>query len=233
MNHIKYMYVCAATCLAMMVSSKSSAFIPTQRRISSNHRAASSISLSALPVPVVLQLKRSTAAASANVLTAFNMANESNKLAAIAGYSVVATLTLNSCLRLFTSTQLQSKSSKQKNIAGFLFCCFCSAAIVCGAFTSICFTLLTLYSKTALGMGVPGQAKYTAFSEATKEFRVQGFQAFIISISSFLASFILSLYIKLKGKTRYILSAGVGALALYYFSKVQLIMYLAKTLIFE
>jgi len=231
MNHIKYMNLYAAICLVMMISSKSSAFKPAvQRRISSNHRAASSVSRSALAVPVVLQLRGGAAAA---LGTAFDMANESNKLAAIAGYSVVATLTLNSCLRLFTSTQLQSKTSKQENIAGFLFCCLCSVTIVCGAFTSICFTLLTLYSKTALGMGVPGQAKYIAFREATAEFRVQGFHAFIISISSFLASFILSLYIKLRGKTRYILSVGVGALALYYFSKVQLIVYLAKTLIFE
>jgi len=176
-----------------------------------------------------LSLRGGSGAAAA----AFNLANENQKLAAIAGYSVVSTLTLNCCLRLFSSTQLQSKTSKEENIAGLIFSTLCSLTIACGAFTSICFTLLTLYSKTALGMGVPGQAKYLAFQEATKMYRIQGFHTFLISIYSFLASFVLSLYIKLKGKPRYYLTSVIGSIMFFHFFRVKAIIGIASNLIYS
>lgn len=121
-----------------------------------------SVSLYAIPLPAALikasigttgssHVQSSMLAlrggAAAVAATAFNAANESYKLAAIGGYSVISTLTLNASLRLFTSTELQPDTCKVDNFIGILFTVFCATTIISGAFTSIVFTLLTLYSK--------------------------------------------------------------------------------------
>eukprot|EP01083_Nonionella_stella_P023256 64314_1 len=102
------------------------------------------------------------------------MANESMKLASIGGYAVVSTLIMNLCLRLFGSTKSQNPDDKLEDTLGLIFTAFCVFSIIGGAYTSIVFTLLTLYSKSALGMGEVGHAKYLAFRDETAVFRQQG-----------------------------------------------------------
>eukprot|EP00591_Stephanopyxis_turris_P006673 CAMPEP_0195512182 /NCGR_PEP_ID=MMETSP0794_2-20130614/4225_1 /TAXON_ID=515487 /ORGANISM="Stephanopyxis turris, Strain CCMP 815" /LENGTH=239 /DNA_ID=CAMNT_0040639909 /DNA_START=87 /DNA_END=806 /DNA_ORIENTATION=+ len=168
-----------------------------------------------------------------NADVAFNMANESFKLQSIGGYSVVATLIMNLSLRLFGSTKSQSKDSKVENIVGLIFTVFCVFSIITGAFTSIIFTLLTLYSKTALGFGPVGEDKYLAFFEATTRFREQGFYGFLASSFSFLISFVLSIFLRIKGKPRFIITLLTGSGVGYASFRINQIMSIATSTIFD
>uniref|UniRef100_A0A7S2LEJ3 Uncharacterized protein n=1 Tax=Leptocylindrus danicus TaxID=163516 RepID=A0A7S2LEJ3_9STRA len=127
---------------------------------------------------------------------------------------------------------MQSDTSKVDNFVGVLFTVFCATTIISGAFTSIVFTLLTLYSKTALSFGEAGQAKYLAFSEATHIFRVHGFRTFLVALYSFLVSFVLSLFLKLKGRLRKVMSVATAAAILMTIARVNKIIGLAGTIIF-
>jgi hypothetical protein len=61
-----------------------------------------------------------------------------------------------------------------------------------GVFTVILFQLLTIYSKSALGMS--NDMGYFAFKEATKTFRIWGFRSFLTEMMSFLVCFMSHLY---------------------------------------
>eukprot|EP00536_Pseudo-nitzschia_multiseries_P003197 jgi/Psemu1/7154/gm1.7154_g len=61
-----------------------------------------------------------------------------------------------------------------------------------GAFTAILFQLLTIYSKTALGMS--NDEGYLAFKAATSAYRRLGFHCFLIEMVSFVVSFVVRLY---------------------------------------
>ena len=56
-----------------------------------------------------------------------------------------------------------------------------------GVFTAILFQLLTIYGKTALGMGNDGG--YIAFKSASRMFRIWGFRSFLVEMTAFVVSF--------------------------------------------
>mmetsp|Transcript_20965 Transcript_20965/g.31971 ORF Transcript_20965/g.31971 Transcript_20965/m.31971 type:complete len:252 (-) Transcript_20965:281-1036(-) len=165
---------------------------------------------------------------------ALDMSTEGFRMEAIGGYAVIASLTLGVCFDLLTSTNLQSKTSKIDNIVGLIFTGLVATSIVCGAFTSVLFTLLTLYSNTALGFGgAEGSAKYLAFMKATAKFRLQGFYTFLVAIYSFLLSFACSLFLRLEDRPRYVYSFIVGGLILMSMTKVNAVINIASTVIFS
>ena len=72
---------------------------------------------------------------------------------------------------------------------------FNAATALClmsGVFTAILFQLLTIYSKSGLGMG--NDAGYIAFKTATQPFRVWGFRCFLTEMISFVVCFVSRLY---------------------------------------
>jgi hypothetical protein len=97
----------------------------------------------------------------------------------------------------WTST---SFSNDQNKIVPNMFNVANALCMLSGVFTAILFQLLTIYSKSALGMG--NDVGYMAFKEATKTFRIWGFRCFLTEMMSFLVCFMTHLYNMLWNNAR-------------------------------
>lgn len=94
-------------------------------------------------------------------------------------YGVVTALLMNASLRLFSSTPttLDSDDSLQDKVKIAFSACV-AATVVFSAYTVIVFSLLGLYSKRALGLGM--DAAFIEFFQATALIRESGFNAFLL-----------------------------------------------------
>jgi len=125
---------------------------------------------------------------------------------------------MSSALRLYTSVPKkirdpdEGKDAKIENAVTVAFTLSSIICIISGISTSIIFSLLGLYSKTALGMGK--DEAFVEFFTAMESIRRIGFVSMIVSIVSLKASFALSPFLYFKGKTRYALSGLAVALSL-------------------
>jgi len=144
-------------------------------------------------LPNILQTIRGGAATTAVV----NFPRESLTLQGMATYGTITALIMNASLRLWTST---SFSNDQNKIVPNVFNIANAICMLSGVFTAILFQLLTIYSKSALGMG--NDVGYMAFKEATKTFRIFGFHCFLTEMMSFLVCFMMHLYNTLWNNAR-------------------------------
>jgi hypothetical protein len=122
-------------------------------------------------------------------VNALDLSRESYCTTELATYGTLTALVLNSVLGLWTST----KFSKEQH--SFVSNSFTISTVLCaiaGAFTAILFQLLVIYSKTALGMS--NDAGYASFKVATAWYRKWGFRCFLIELTTFVYSFMISLY---------------------------------------
>ena len=117
-------------------------------------------------------------------------------------YSLVMALFMGAALGLLGSTPIkisplkECKKDKGKaldTLASYLFYVSSTYAVVSSAFTTILFTLVSLYAKTAIGMGT--DVRYLQFLDATGHIRADGFFAFMRAIKTFGISFVLSTYL--------------------------------------
>ena len=78
--------------------------------------------------------------------------------------------------------------------------------ILSAVYTTLVFSLIVLYSKTALGLGLDSQ--FMTFFSATSFFRDSGFRSFISALVSFQISFICSVFLStsMLGEARWILA---------------------------
>jgi len=88
-----------------------------------------------------------------------DFSRESLSLTGIGTYATIAALVMNSSLRLWTSTKF---STEQKEVVSNIFYAASVLCVMSGVFTAILFQLLTIYGRTALGIGNDGG--YIAFS---------------------------------------------------------------------
>ena len=143
-----------------------------------------------------------TAAAAAE--TVFNLNRARIRLEGLSSYGLITSLLMNATLALFGMTRKKVITKEDNNVdrtAKTIFLFLVSVSIIAGFYTTIVFTLLVLYSKTALGM-----AKDTAFLEffsQTANVRQTGFFSFIVSLVSFTVSFCLSIFINYEGPIRW------------------------------
>lgn len=155
---------------------------------------------------------------------------------------VTTALLMNAALRIFSTTPKKmqdlteikdedaKKLAKIENYVTIAFSALVTVTILSGMYTTITFSLLALYSKTALGMAIDD--KYLEFFRMTEPIRQIGFDTYLISLLCFKGSFICSLFLTFKGRLRYWLS-GVGSLFLLYSSyNINTIMKFASTLLF-
>mmetsp|Transcript_27830 Transcript_27830/g.75721 ORF Transcript_27830/g.75721 Transcript_27830/m.75721 type:complete len:156 (-) Transcript_27830:1917-2384(-) len=91
--------------------------------------------------------------------------------------------------RSFTSTKFHTKQNRIVRNAFYISTVLC---IMSGAFTAILFQLLTICSKSALG--ISNDEGYLAFKAATGTFRHIGFQCFLMEMIAFVVSFVVHLY---------------------------------------
>lgn len=123
------------------------------------------------------------------------------RLEGFQAYGTVCALLMNATLRLWSSVaQPANDASKitQQAFDVFLVCVIIS--VLFGSYTTIVFTMISLYSKQALGRGL--DSSFLAFYEATHVIRDSGFRAFLYSLVSFQWAFVLSLFLKLGGQPR-------------------------------
>jgi hypothetical protein len=131
----------------------------------------------------------------------FNLERTKIRLAGLGSYATISTLLLNAALRLLSSTPKKLDGRKQEDAAKILFGCLISATVIFGSYTTMVFTLLTLYSNAALGMGL--DEEFVEFFAATHEIRRTGFASFVATILSFNFAFVLSLYLTYEGPVRF------------------------------
>jgi hypothetical protein len=155
------------------------------------------------------------------------------RLEGLASYATLCALLANGCLRLYSSVKTQDKtddSDVKRNRAYDAFYLFIVISILSGSYTTVVFTLLALFSKTALGRGY--DAQFLEFWKATTGLRESGLEAFLASLVCFEFAFILSLYLRTEGRRRRILVLVACCLAIYSFSRWAKIMRLVSTLLF-
>lgn len=152
------------------------------------------------------------------------------RLEGLASYATLCALLANGCLRLYSSVNHETTSSVKKNRAYDAFYLFIIISILSGSYTTVVFTLLALFSKTALGRGYDEQ--FLEFWAATTGLRESGLEAFLASLVCFEFAFILSLYLRTSGKRRRILVLVACCLTAYSFSRWAKIMRLVSTLLF-
>lgn len=154
-----------------------------------------------------------------------DMARVNMRLESFNSYAIITALLLNATLRLYCMTPKiidnDGKSSRKDNIALILFVLFAGTSLLCNAYSSLAFSLLSLYSKTALGMG--RDRSFLEFFDATTIVRKRAFHSFLVALLSFKLCFATSLYINYDGNIRWWLigiSTGVGILSWFHWQTI-------------
>jgi hypothetical protein len=133
--------------------------------------------------------------------SAFDVGRAKFRLEGLSHYASVSALLLNAALRMFSSTPKKLDHRKHENVMKIAFLVFITATVICGAYTTMVFSLSSLYAKSFLGMGMDDE--YLDFIEATSEIRKTAFLSFVATILSFNFSFVLSLYLSYEGPVRF------------------------------
>ena len=154
-------------------------------------------------------------------------------------YSLVMALFMGAALTLLGTTNIkihtweemkESKSKLAESVASILFYVFCTYAVISSGFTTILFTLTSLYCKTAVGMGTDD--RYLAFLDATGMIRFFGFNAFMRSITTFCISFIFSTFLNCEGRLRWIVPLIPSFATWVYWGKLSTLINAATAIIF-
>jgi len=168
----------------------------------------------------------------------FDLTRSRIAIESIQGYVVIAALFMNAALRLFGSAPKKiqpnpdkKKSIKTNNIATYIFILSTALSVLAGVFTSTVFSLLSLYSKTALARSLDD--KYLAFYERTHDLRRASFHSMILQLLTFSISFVMVLFLNMSGKSRFIVAAGACSALIFIWSNVSKVMTLASELIFS
>mmetsp|Transcript_22804 Transcript_22804/g.31858 ORF Transcript_22804/g.31858 Transcript_22804/m.31858 type:complete len:156 (-) Transcript_22804:48-515(-) len=117
---------------------------------------------------------------------------------------------MNAGLRLYSSTPFTGKTMVEK-VAGAIFMVLVGISVLCGAYTTIVFALVDVYSKIALSYGLT--ENYENFILATSKVRQMGYKNFLVCLESFAVSFGISLTMKTPKWARWpMLIAVFGAI---------------------
>jgi hypothetical protein len=174
-----------------------------------------------------------------------DLARTTIRLESINSYSIVAALLLQATLKLYSDTPKDliednddkdededgNKYNKRDNLVKILFVTSAGLSIICGAYTTVVFSLLGLYSKSALGMGLDDS--FLRFYAATAIVRKRAFDSFLMALMSFEFCFALSLLLNYDGKTKWWSVSIATILAIWSWRHWQEIIDIAGTLLFR
>lgn len=116
-------------------------------------------------------------------------------------------------------------------MATCLFSLINTLSIAAAAYSTLVFTLIVIYSKTAIGMELDGA--FLGFFAATAGFRETAFISFFYSMAGFILSFSFHTFLKNKGLVRYIESIPVLIASIVGMTHFKSIMDLATTFVFS
>jgi hypothetical protein len=154
------------------------------------------------------------------------------RLEGLSAYGVVSSLMLNAALRLYSSSPKKlQKGETCANIAKILFAISVGSSVLAGAYTTVVFSLLGLYAKSAIGMGK--DAACMEFMTGTEHMRLYAFDAFLVALIAFKSSFVLSLFLNYEGKLRWWASGIAAAVSLLSWYHWSTIMVIARNLLFS
>ena len=190
----------------------------------------------------VLSNIRGGGAAAAAADAAFDLTRARIRLEGLSAYGVTCALLMNASLSFFGGTpktiqELPEKEGPERrrvraeNIATVVFSASTCLSILCGLYTTIVFSMLALYSKTALGMGI--DANYLKFFEITASIRKSGFDMYVLSLLSFNGAISSCFFLTYKGPLRKALSGLAFALTAFSWVNIKRVMDLASLLLFH
>ena len=162
-----------------------------------------------------LHVPRTQTAAAASDL-AFDVTRERIKLEGLSSYGVVTALIMNAALRLLSTVDLgaDARGTLFEKVVQSLFVACIVVSVLAGIHTTVVFTLVSIYAKTALGRNL--DSGYVDFLVLTSPLRAQGFKSFITALGSFSISFPLAVFLKMRGRAGWIAlcSCTVAALGM-------------------
>ena len=133
----------------------------------------------------------------APAMTALDITRTRVSLEGYTSYSVVAALIMNAALSLLASTQTVVKPMTWRARAMQLALYFCiSVSVLCAAYTTVNFALVSIYAKTAIGIGLDDQC--ATLLTLTQPYRATAFRSFVCCLGSFCFSFPLAVYFRLR-----------------------------------
>ena len=116
-----------------------------------------------------------------------NLQRVNIRLEGLAPYAVVSTLILNGGLRLFSTYREEPDPFNQR--INLLFLALLVASILSAFLTAVVFTIISIHSKAAIGMGKDyAFEKYFALTQAD---RMIAFRSLQVALVSFLGAFVL------------------------------------------
>lgn len=131
----------------------------------------------------------------------FDLDRTKLRLDGLGHYASVSTLVLSAALTLSNATPKKLDERKSENAIKLAFVSCIITTVVLGAYTSMVFSLLSLYSKTFLGMML--DEEFVEFFQATAEIRRSAFASFVGAMLSFNAAFVISLCLHYEGRVRF------------------------------
>jgi hypothetical protein len=149
-------------------------------------------------------------------------------------YAIIAALLLNATLKLYCMTPKQIESGgniSTGKVATILFVLFAGSSLICNAYSALVFSLLSLYSKTALGLGQ--DAAFLEFFAATSVVRRRAFHSLLAALLSFKLCFTTSLYIHYNGKIRWWLVSIATIVGILSWMHWQSVISIAGDLLFR
>lgn len=135
---------------------------------------------------------------------------------ALSGYGVVSALLFSQSMSMFNSIPKKmhdddgEKNHWVEDSATVLLAVTSLISVIACLTTTFIFALCGMYTRNAVGMG--NDLGYINFIEQTANIRKIGFKAMLISQYSMQSSFVVSIFLKFKGKLRILL----GPIALIF-----------------
>ena len=149
-------------------------------------------------------------------------------------YGVIAALILNACIRIYSSTPKtmvdRSDEGEAVSVAKVAFMISVISSILSGCYTTVVFSLLGIYSKVSLGLGLDAPVDLL---DGTLGVRKSAFNALFMSLITFETSFVSSLFISHDNILRWWaigIAATIAGLSFWQWSGI---MSIASRLIFS
>ena len=154
------------------------------------------------------QQKIAIAAGGAAAATGLDISRVRMRLEGFQAYGTLCALMVNACLRLYSSVKIPHNNKEGdttapwtlSNVAMDVFLLSVIVSVLFGSYGTIAFSLMALFSKTALARG--RDAQFLEFFAATADIRQTGFESFVLCLVSFETAFILSLFLRFQGQRR-------------------------------
>jgi hypothetical protein len=161
-----------------------------------------------------------------------DLARTQLRLDSLNSYAIITALLMSAALNLYSSTpkHIEGGGRSKENIATKIFVISAGLSIICGAYTTVVFSLLSLYSKTALGLGQ--DARFLEFFAATTISRRRAFHSFLMALLSFEVCFVASLFLNYNGKVRWSVLVLATAAAILSWCHWQTVINIAGKLLF-